>query len=241
MYCTPRRYCPGALASSSGTTNLSANLTQLNGSGASGQVTASLTGNQLSIKITGSGLSAGLPHAQHIHIGSTNSCPTTNQKGKGVNGHLLTTDAAGQYGAVKVSLTTSGDTSATSGLAVTRFPVGNVVYQRAITLPAAEAAQIRTGHGVIVRHGIDYNKNGKYDGAAKSDLDPKLPEEATDPAVCGVLNVSQMGTMPKGGVNTGYGSTTDSTNAVAIAGGVAAVAIGAAGVVLMRRRKDGSV
>jgi hypothetical protein len=41
----------------------------------------------------------------------------------------------------------------------------------------------------LVIHGIDYNNNGKYDfaGAGKSELNPKLPAEATDPAICGVL------------------------------------------------------
>ncbi|MDQ2850184.1 hypothetical protein V3G39_11205 [Dermatophilaceae bacterium Sec6.4] len=236
----PMTTAPAAFASS-GTTNLTANLTQLNQSGASGKVMASLTGNQLQITITSQGMSANLPHAQHIHIGGMNTCPTANQKGKGTDGHLRTTDAADQYGAVKVSLTTSGDTSAKSALAVTRFPVGNATYKATITLSADDAAQVREGHGVIVRHGIDYNKNGKYDGAGKSDLDPALPEEATDPAVCGVLNVSQMNTVPKGGVNTGYASTTDSTNSVAIGGGAAAIALGAAGVVLMRRRKQSNV
>jgi len=37
-------------------------------------------------------------------------------------------------------------------------------------------------------HGVDYNGNGKYDfSQGKSDLDPSLPAEATDPALCGVL------------------------------------------------------
>ena len=39
------------------------------------------------------------------------------------------------------------------------------------------------------RAGVDYNGNGMYDfaSAGKSDLDPSLPAEATDPALCGVL------------------------------------------------------
>jgi hypothetical protein len=38
---------------------------------------------------------------------------------------------------------------------------------------------------------VDYNGNGMYDfkSAGKSDLDPNLPAEATDPATCGVLRV----------------------------------------------------
>ncbi|MFN2346303.1 MAG: hypothetical protein ABR616_11390, partial [Dermatophilaceae bacterium] len=53
------------------------------------------------------------------------------------------------------------------------------------------ADSIREGEGVLVIHGVDYNDNGVYDfeGAGASELDPNLPAEATDPAVCGVLEV----------------------------------------------------
>ena len=53
------------------------------------------------------------------------------------------------------------------------------------------ARAIRRGEAVVVIHGVDYNDNGTYDfdSAGKSDLDPKLPEEATAPATCGVLRV----------------------------------------------------
>ena len=45
-----------------------------------------------------------------------------------------------------------------------------------------------TGLGGFVMY-VDYNNNGKYDfaGAGPSELNPKHPAEATDPAVCGVL------------------------------------------------------
>ena len=51
------------------------------------------------------------------------------------------------------------------------------------------AESIRDGEGVIVIHGLDYDGNGSYSFSAegKSELDPNLPAEATDPAVCGVL------------------------------------------------------
>jgi hypothetical protein len=42
---------------------------------------------------------------------------------------------------------------------------------------------------VVVVHGIDYNGNGKYDAVlGQSELDPKLPQEATAPALCGPLD-----------------------------------------------------
>jgi hypothetical protein len=51
------------------------------------------------------------------------------------------------------------------------------------------ADAIRRGEGVLVVHGVDYNRNGQYDfmSAGKSELDPSLPAEGTDPAACGVL------------------------------------------------------
>lgn len=225
-----------APASDSGSTTLMANLTQVNDSGAHSTAWGTLQGNQLTLKIKSSGLLAGMPHAQHIHVGGTHSCPGADMKGKGVNGHLRTTDAAGSYGTVKVSLTTKGDTGADSALAVKRFPVGDAMYQRTITLPPDIAADVRAGHGVMVQHGVDYNGNGKYDGDAKSDLDPNLPEEATDPATCGVLKVSQMDGMPQGGAETGSGSTAGVEDRGVLTGGAAAVVLGGGGLFMMRRR-----
>jgi hypothetical protein len=97
-----------------------------------------------------------------------------------------------EYGPIATSLTTRGKTSPASALAVHRFPTapkGRVHYKRLITTSKAVARAVRHGEGVLVVHGVDYNHNGKYDfaGAGASELDPSLPAEATDPAVCGVL------------------------------------------------------
>jgi hypothetical protein len=48
----------------------------------------------------------------------------------------------------------------------------------------------RLGRMAIVQHGVDLNHNGRYDfkAAGKSELDPSLPQEATIPANCGVIN-----------------------------------------------------
>ena len=45
----------------------------------------------------------------------------------------------------------------------------------------------------MVIHGADYNHNKRYDfrSAGKSELDPNLPAEATDPVACGVLRVQE--------------------------------------------------
>lgn len=230
---------PAAHASTpahSGTTQLWGHLSQLNDSGASGTVTASLTGDRLSIKIVSTGLLAGAPHAQHIHLGGSNTCPSNATKGTGVDGHLRVADAMKDYGMIAVSLTTSGDSSANSGLAVTRFPVGSTTYSRTLTVSDATAASIRDGKGVVVQHGVDYNGDGKYSGSSKSELDPSLPEEATDPADCGRLQVSQMSGMPTGGVQTGAGATSEASM-VAFGGSAAALTAAVAfGYVGLRRR-----
>lgn len=64
------------------------------------------------------------------------------------------------------------------------------------------ATAIAAGESVVVVHGVDHNDSGKYDGDVESDLDPTLPTEATDPAICGVLAAA-----PAGGADTGFGGT----------------------------------
>ena len=47
----------------------------------------------------------------------------------------------------------------------------------------------RLGEFAVVQHGVDLNGNGVYDeeAAGPSDLGPSLPQEATLPANCGVI------------------------------------------------------
>ncbi|GGX46010.1 hypothetical protein GCM10010353_70830 [Streptomyces chryseus] len=170
-------------------------LRQLNDSGASGTALLSLQGRQLTVKINAQGLVPGQPHAQHIH-GSTSGhnfhCPDTSADKNG-DGVVTTTEGLPAYGDINISLTTRGDTSKVSGLAVDRMPVadrnGNVSYSRTITVSQAVADNITNLH--VVQHGIDPNGNGKYDfGKGKSELDSKLPQEATAPASCGMLHSS---------------------------------------------------
>ena len=181
---------------------LTADLTALNNSGATGTATAIIRAERIKkIRVTADGLTPGAPHAQHIHFGeqAMKECPTmaldTNKDGR-----LNTTEGAPAYGPVVVSLTTKGDTSPASLLAVSRYPVsqgGSYEYSRnnirfsrvdGVGTAVEIAAAVRAGKGVVVIHGVDYNKDGKYDfSSGKSDLDPSLPAEATDPAACGVL------------------------------------------------------
>jgi hypothetical protein len=185
---------PNASSGMRAETDVSGRLLPLNNSGASGKASVSFTSRRDGVvRVRAHGLAPGLPHAQHIHFGRTarNECPTAVDAGD--DHRLTTTDGAGAYGPVRTSLTTSGDTSPESVLAVDRYPVapeGRVRYERDIRFTSkALARAIRDGKGVVVIHGVDYNGNGTYDfSSGKSDLDSSLPAEATDPAVCGVLH-----------------------------------------------------
>ncbi len=174
--------------------HVKAKLNSLNNSGASGHARVRVNHRQIKVAINAHGLTKGMPHAQHIHYGAQarQECPTaadnTNR-----DFHLTTTEGAPAYGPIVVSLTTRGDTSPSSALDVSRFPTtpkGVEHYKRTTHTSKAVARAIKRGEAVVVIHGVDYNGNGKYDfdGAGKSELDPNLPAEATDPAVCGVLH-----------------------------------------------------
>jgi hypothetical protein len=176
------------------TTETFGRLTALNNSGVEGSAEALVSGRNVVVDVDARKLLAGLPHAQHIHFGATarNECPTAADAGK--DHQLTTVDGLPAYGPVRVSLTTEGNTGAKSALAVTRFPTapdGSISYNRKVRASKAVARAIRQGKAVYVVHGVDYNGNGTYDfaGNGKSDLDPSLPAEATDPAACTVLHV----------------------------------------------------
>ncbi|HEY7801817.1 MAG TPA: hypothetical protein VIE40_04020 [Dehalococcoidia bacterium] len=189
-----------------------AQLAMLNDSGATGTATATLVGDQLTIKIHSTGLTPNQPHAQHLHIGGTHTCPTiaadTNK-----DGLISTVEGQPSYGPIMVSLTTTGDVTASSGLAVDRFPKadanGVLDYERTFTLPAGVTAD-DVAQSVVVQHGVDVNKSGAYDGTAKSELDPSLPLEATLPADCGKSAASAAAGSP-----TATGGAAPSTAAAA--------------------------
>ncbi|MGW7089532.1 hypothetical protein ACWGH2_39430 [Streptomyces sp. NPDC054871] len=217
-------------------------LAPLNDSGSTGTALLSLRGNALTVWIKSEGLVPGQPSAQHLH-GSTDGhdfqCPDDGDDTNG-DGILDNTEATVHYGDINISLTESGGTDAGSGLAVDRMPVadaqGKVSYKRTITVGQGVVEHIKDLH--IVQHGIDRNDNGKYDfeGAGKSELDPKLPQEATAPTNCGVVKGAAVGSVPIGGVETG-GGTESRTSAGAVTGAAGAAAVAAAGVLVLARRR----
>ena len=172
---------------------VSGRLNPLNNSGVTGHAHVEVKGKKVDVDYKAKRLAPNLPHAAHIHYGeqATHECPTVRDD-KNRDFRLNVVEGVPRYGPIAVSLTTRGDSSPASGLAVNRFstaPKGTIDYDRTVKTSKAVARAIRNGEGVLVVHGVDYNNNGKYDfdSAGKSELDPKLPAEATDPAACGVL------------------------------------------------------
>jgi hypothetical protein len=158
--------------------------------GATGSATATLKGNVLTVTVDTNGLLNGASHLLHIHAGGQGRCPPASAASLH-NGHLSisTTDGIKFYGPPEVSLTDTGDTSASSNVAFARYPAtGNIRYTRTITLPGGIPNAIRNRNAVIVVHGIDYNHNGVYDNVLdRSDLNRAFTGESTAPALCGPL------------------------------------------------------
>lgn len=235
----------GASAQEKWTMNLKD--TMGNDSGSSSTAHLTVDGDQLTVKIDGTGFVPGSPHAQHFH-GSFDenkdfTCPTSADDADG-DGQVNTEEGLPTYGDIMISLTTKGDTSPDSGLAVDRMPTadadGNLSYERTITLPDGAGDKLKNLH--VVQHGLDTNGNGKYDmealgesSFAKSVGVNDIPEEATNPATCGTVTGAAVGAPPTGGVDTG-GGTTDGVEAMgAFGAGAGALAL-AGGLFVYRRR-----
>ena len=196
--------------------------------------------NQVQVQVRLEGLTPNQPHAQHLHgmLAGGNVCPGADAAGTAIeNGALVagddfisTPDGAVVYGPIQISLTTSGDVTPGSGLAVDRFPVadaeGRLSYERTFEVSPEIYAALGNLH--YVTHGIDLDESGAYDGAP-SPLDPALPFEGTIPAGCGPQDRPPNGstTTTNGGgstTTTTGGSTTTSTD-----GGSSTTTAGAGG------------
>lgn len=166
------------------------------GSAAQGttRITA-LPNGKIQVTVEATGLAPGLPHAMHLHgvagASPDNACPGPAQAGD--DGIVTVVDGAPFYGGIVASLTTTGDTSPSSALALDRFPVadedGRLSYSRTFT---DDAAYAEAGSVQVVVHGIDFDGNGAYAfnpddvfAARGSSLNPSIPLEATVPALCG--------------------------------------------------------
>ena len=213
-------------------TAYSGDLNELNSSGASGDASVQVSedGDTMTVNYSASGLAElndgdgnQLGHATHIHgifngdsldedpsesSFSASSCPDTDGADSNGDGVLSVAEGAQFYGGVQVSLTTEGDTSPDSALAVDRFLVGTSIdYSRDITIPSAMKDELSKVH--IVVHGIDADGSGDIsdEEGRKSSLNEDLPIDATAPALCGTLAATSTGA-----VDTGAGGTAPDSN-----------------------------
>jgi hypothetical protein len=230
-------------------TTVKAKLAEQNRSGVSGTVSlTALDDGGLTVVIHSQGLVAGQPHPQHIHgsaHGGHFGCPTLKANDTDGDGVLTNEEATGEYGTIFLALTTRGGATPQDGLDVDRMPVadsqGRLDYERTFTakmVPDGLLQHLSSLH--VVQHGIDVNNNGKYDLAALGESTfaknlgkPNVPEEATDPASCGVVQGAAAGKPGRGGVNTG-GGLAPQLNVPLAAGGVSLVLLSVA-LLLMRR------
>lgn len=169
-------------------------LDTLNDSGITGSATVEMNDDgTVTVSLESSGFAGANPHAQHLHIGGEGQCPDMSAAGD--DDILTTAEGIPAYGEVKVALTTEGDVSAESALAVERFPTaddsGMVTYERTFELPSGVTAD-DVSKAVVVQHGFAGmgGDPAAYDGDTKSSLDESLPLEATIPVACGPLSQS---------------------------------------------------
>jgi hypothetical protein len=230
-------------AFAAGSTSYQAQLAPLNHSTGSGKVWIELDGSKATVTETFTGLAKTFsgnpyPHVQHVHIGAKGECPTTAADKDG-DGVISTTEGGPSYGAIGTTLSTSGDTSPAAGTTLTVAPAGaSTSYKRTFTMNAKTVAAIKDGTAVVVVHGLDPSTLSKQAQGEKSDLVPALPLAATSPALCGVVNASQMSSMPSGSAGTGGGSTAGVQDESLLFGGGLLVAGGllVGGVAARRRR-----
>jgi hypothetical protein len=200
-------------------TTVEAKLVEQNNSGAGGTATlTALSDGGLKVVIRSSGLTPGQPHAQHIH-GSTGGghfmCATERENDTDGDGVLTNEEASGEYGSIFFPLTTRGGATPEDGLDMARMPAadpdGRLDYQR--TFPAEMVPDDLLQHLAslhVVQHGIDVNDNDRYDlealgvsTFAESLGATDVPEEATNPASCGVVEGAGAAQPAHKGVETG--------------------------------------
>lgn len=242
-----------ALAAHEGTT-YSGTLNALNEETGSGDASIEVSedGETMTVNVNASNLDLDFVHAIHIHgiydgdlsddpadgEFAASSCPTIARDTEsavpdeeGPDGFISVAEGAADYGGVLVSLTTEGDTTADSALAVERFPAGTSIdYSRDIEIPNAMKDELAKVH--IVVHATDTDDSGdeSNEDGAQSSLNPDLPFDATAPALCGTLSATSAGA-----VDTGAGGTaTDSNSALVL--GLGGLAL--AGAVALRRRGE---
>ena len=231
-------------------TTVRAKLVEQNHSGVSGSATLTVTEDGgLRVVISSRGLIPGQPHAQHIH-GATGGghfdCATLEENDRDGDGVLTNEEASGEYGTIFLPLTTRGGSAPEDGLDTKRMPTadrsGRIDYQRtfpADVLPEGLVDNLSSLH--VVQHGIDVNGNGRFDVEAlgvstfaESLGAEGVPEEATDPASCGVVTGASAAHPAHRGVETGGTPVAAAPEPPLVASGIALL-LAAAALLLPRR------
>lgn len=156
------------------------------GSNVTGTARLKVDGTRVHVIIHVHGLTPNLPHAMHIHgiLGDANVCPPASADANG-DGLISLEEGAPFYGPIDTSFTTSGDTSAASGLALERFPVadreGNLNYNRTFTIPQNVLDSLGSLHIVVHGLALDGNSTGPVGG-----YDTLF--EAVLPVACGTIS-----------------------------------------------------
>ena len=138
-------------------------------SSVTGTATLDVTGTQAHVVLHLRGLSPNLPHAMHIHglLAAKNECPTPSADTNG-DGLISLEEGAPFYGPIDTSFTTTGDTSAASGLALERFPVsdanGEINYDRTFEIPQNVIDRLGSLHIVVHGLALDGNSEGPVGG-----------------------------------------------------------------------------
>jgi hypothetical protein len=234
-------------------TTVKARLVELNGSGAQGTVALTATDDGgLRVVIRSTGLVPGQPHPQHIH-GSAGGhhfmCPTVKDNDTDGDGILTNEEASGEYGTIFMALTTRGGATPQDGLDVARMPTadkqGRLDYERTFSaddVPDGLIDNLSSLH--VVQHGIDVNGNDKYDLEALGESTfaanlgvPNVPEEATDPASCGVVKGASAAEPAQDGPEMGGAPVTQPNGPVIAAGGALLVLSAAYGLSVVRGRR----
>ncbi|AZI56811.1 hypothetical protein EH165_00110 [Nakamurella antarctica] len=232
---------------------------------ASGKVTVSITGDQVTVTEDVKGLAdklpadtavlaslgipaafagAAFPHLQHIHIDGMGQCPTA-AADTDKNGVVDTVEGQPSYGKIGTTLSISGATDASTAADVTLVPGGaNYTYKRTFTINAETLAAIKANKAVVVMHGLNPATAAPAALTAPNSLgvtlpgaDKKVAMVATAPALCGVLKASQMVVTPVGAADTGGGSmAARSDNGLLF--GLGAALIAGAGAILYTRKRS---
>lgn len=156
-----------------------AKLNALNDSGATGHATLLLRGDQLTVRLTVSGVEANFPHLQHIHgfAHTTESqCPPASAD-TDMDGLVSVGEGSAFYGPefVKTLSTTGAQEPLNLNIAPVANPGGSYTYSFTFTVDG-DAADVADES--IVVHGLDLDGDGMYSNFMEASL-PVLCGEIT--------------------------------------------------------------